>query len=210
MPLRSRLLCGPLAFALFALTLAVLPGFVPGYSHVHQTVSEIGQVGSPVRVPFALMLCIIAAAIMIFAVALRDALIASNRSAIAAYLTGCMALSVAGVGIFAFPHPLHNLFGISELIGYLAPLALAFFWRGDRARTTTVRFSWVMGILVWIAVAANLTTLDRHGALFVLERPVYGLVQRALFFTWFLWCAGAGLLLFRSLSPPQTSVSASP
>ena len=33
-----------------------------------------------------------------------------------------------GNGIFAFPHPLHNTFGIYELIGYRAPLALALSW----------------------------------------------------------------------------------
>ena len=33
-----------------------------------------------------------------------------------------MALSAAGVGVFAYPHPLHNVFGISELVGYQAPL----------------------------------------------------------------------------------------
>jgi hypothetical protein len=31
-------------------------------------------------------------------------------------LDACMAVSAAGVGVFAHPHPLHNVFGLSELI----------------------------------------------------------------------------------------------
>ena len=58
-------------------------------------------------------------------------------------------------------------------------------------------FSWVMVFLVWIAIALNLATMDRSGALWAIEKPYYGLVQRALFATWFGWCAGVGLLLYR-------------
>lgn len=195
MTLRTRLLCGPLAFCLFVLTVAILPLLVPGYSHVRQTVSEIGEMDSPARIPFAIMLCIIAAAITIFASALQQASKERNHSPIAAWFTGCMALSVAGVGTFAYPHPLHNVFGLSELIGYLTPFVFAISWRNDR--NYAVGFSWLMGLLVWVAVALNLATLDRQGAIFALERPYYGLVQRALFVSWFLWCAGSGLLLLR-------------
>lgn len=208
MTLRSRLLCAPLAFALFALAITVLPLFIPGYSHVRQTVSEIGEVGSPMRLPFAIMLCFIAVAIAIFAGALRSTAKASKHSPIAAWFTGCMALSVAGVGVFAYPHPLHNVFGISELVGYLAPFVFAISWHGDRNRAYALGFSWLMGLFVWIAVALNLATLDRDGALFALERPFYGLVQRALFTTWFVWCAGTGLLLLRIPPSPRPVAAA--
>ena len=36
-----------------------------------------------------------------------------------------MALPAAGIGVFAYPHPAHNVFGMSELIGYQAPLVFA-------------------------------------------------------------------------------------
>jgi hypothetical protein len=48
---------------------------------------------------------------------------------------------------------------------------------------------------VWGAIALNLATLDRHSALWALERPYYGLVQRALFLVWFGWCAILGAML---------------
>jgi len=178
---------------------------VPGYNHVRQTVSEIGEMDSPARIPFAIMSCFIAVAIITFASALRSESKVSNHSPIAAWFTGCMALSIAGVGIFAYPHPLHNVFGMSELVGFLAPFVPAISWRGDRNLASVVRFSWLMGVLVWVAVVFNLATLDRHGALFALERPYYGLVQRALFVAWFVWCAGTGLLLRGISSRPAVA-----
>lgn len=208
MTLRTRLLCGPLALCLFVLGVAILPLLVPGYSHVRQTVSEIGDMGSPARIPFAIMSCLIAVAIATFASALRSESKVSNHSPIAAWLTGCLALSIAGVGIFAYPHPLHNVFGISELVGFLAPFVFALSRRHDHDHAMVVRFSWIMSLCVWVAVALNLATLDRHGALFALERPFYGLVQRALFIAWFVWCAGTGLLLLRGMSSRQRVVAA--
>ena len=53
----NRLLFGPLAAVLLIVGIAVLPLWVPGYSQVHQTVSEIGEMDSPARIPFAIMLC---------------------------------------------------------------------------------------------------------------------------------------------------------
>jgi hypothetical protein len=115
-----------------------------------------------------------------------------------------MAVSVAGVGVFAFPHPLHNVFGISELIGYQAPLALALTWRRDPRGNALVAFSWVMFALVWIAIALNISSLDRQGVIWTHLKPVYGIVQRSLFATWFVWCAGAGLLLLSTIRKPRS------
>jgi hypothetical membrane protein len=117
-----RLLFGPVAAVVLCLGITGLAVLIPGYSHVHQTVSEIGEMSSPARVPFAIMLGCVAACILVFASAVRDVSVAAQRSQLAAYLIGFMAIPAAGTGIFAYPHPLHNIFGLSELIGYQAPL----------------------------------------------------------------------------------------
>src|SRR6478672_8286809 len=104
-----RFLFGPLAGAILGFGIAGLALLLPGYSHVRQTVSEIGEIGSPARVPFAVMLCCVAACILVFAAAVRDRSLQAGYSAAAAYLTGFMALSAAGVGLFAYPNPLHNV-----------------------------------------------------------------------------------------------------
>jgi hypothetical protein len=77
------------------------------------------------------------------------------------------------------------VFGLSELIGYQAPLVLALTWRRHSRTKILVRFSWIMAALVWLAIALNLSALDRQGALWALVKPEYGLVQRALFASWF-------------------------
>jgi hypothetical protein len=158
-----RLLFGPISGVIFFLGAGALASMVPGYSHVHQTVSEIGEMGSPARTEFAILMC-------------------------------CVAVCVL---VFAFPHPLHNVFGISELIGYQAPLGIALAWRGVPGAKKLVIFSWVMLLLVWLAIAVNFGSMARHSALWAYERPIYGLVQRSLFVAWFGWCAVAGWLLWR-------------
>jgi hypothetical membrane protein len=193
----NRLLFGPLAAVILALGIVGLALMVPGYSHVRQTVSEIGEMDSPARIPFAIMLCVVAVCLLVFASGVRTASIRAGHNTFAAYLIGAMSVVSAGVGIFAFPHPLHNVFGESELIGYQAPAALALAWRRDPKANGLVTFSWTMFGLVWISIAANLTTLFRHGAVWEEVRPFYGLVQRSLFAVWFGWSAGVGVLLWR-------------
>jgi hypothetical membrane protein len=193
----ERLLFGPVSAAIFCVGVAGLALMVPGYSHVHQTVSEIGEVGSPARIPFTVMLACVAACTLIFASAIRDFSSQAGRSKVAAFLTACSALSALGVGIFAFPHPLHNVFGLSELIGYQAPLALALAWRTDPNAKALVAWSWIFFGLLWIAMALNLSPLFPQSWLWTHLRPVNGLVQRSLFLSWFAWCTVAGLLMWR-------------
>jgi len=191
-----RLLFGPLAAAILGFGIAGLALLLPGYSHVHQTVSEIGEIGSLARVPFAIMLCFVAACILIFASSMRDLSVEARHSKLSAYLIGFMALPAAGVGVFAYPHPLHNIFGISELIGYQAPLVFALTWRRDPQAKTLVVLSWILSVLIWGAIALNLSSLDRQGLIWAYVKPVHGLAQRALFAAWFAWCAVVGILLF--------------
>jgi len=192
-----RLLFGPLAAAAFGLGIAGLALLVPGYSHVHQTVSEIGEIGSPIRIPFAIMLCCVAACILVFASGVRDLSIAGGHPPLAAYLTGFMAFSAAGVGVFAYPHPLHNVFGTSELIGYQAPLVFALTWRREPVAKALVALSWILFALIWVAIVLNLSSIDRQGLIWAYVKPVHGLAQRALFAAWFGWCAVIGIMLFQ-------------
>ncbi len=190
-----RLLFGPLAGIILSFGIAGLALLIPGYSQVHQTVSEIGEIGSPARVPFAVMLACVAACILIFASAVRDVSIAAHHPRLPAYLIAFMALPAAGIGVFAYPHPAHNFFGMSELIGYQAPLAFALTWRRDPRAKTLVVLSWTFFILIWGSIALNLSPFAAPVWAYV--KPLHGLAQRALFAAWFGWCAVLGILLFR-------------
>ena len=171
---------------------------VPGYDMVRQTASEIGEGGSPARWPFTAALAAIGVSLLIFASAVLAVAIERERGAVGALLIAAMAVSVTGVGWFAFPHPLHNTFGESQLIGHLAPLAVAIGWRGTK-------ISLMSGLAFTLLSASMLVNLGYIGLLgdamrldvrAVLE-PVYGLVQRSLFLIWFGWCALFAALLIR-------------
>jgi hypothetical membrane protein len=190
-----RLLFGPIAAGILALGIAGLALMLPDYSHVSQTVSEVGEMSSPARVPFAIMLCCVGVCILIFAWGVRDVALAAHHSPFAAYLIGFMALPAVGIGVFAYPHPLHNFFGLSELIGYQAPLAMALTWRGDPRARTLVMLSWAFFVLIWGTIALNLTPF--FAPIWFYVKPFHGLAQRALFAAWFGWCAVVGILLFR-------------
>jgi len=199
-----RLLMGALAACIFGVGVIGLSLMIPGYSQVRQTVSEIGEVGSPARWSFALMLCIVAVCLLVFAVGLHALALEKRRSRWPAYFVAYMAIPAAGIGIFAYPHTLHNVFGMLEIIGYQAPLVMALTWRRDGEARTLVRFSFVMAFAVWVSIVLNLTTLHRYGSLWNEVRPVYGLVQRSLFGAWFAWCGVLGALLYAG-SPKETS-----
>ncbi|MDP1860283.1 MAG: DUF998 domain-containing protein [Gemmatimonadaceae bacterium] len=195
MRLKTRLLFGPLVAVILATGLIVLPLFIPGYDHVRQTVSEIGEVGSPMRVPFAIMLCSVAIGVLVLAFAVRDFSRALGYSLLPAYLIGAMAVSAAGVALFAHPHPLHNVFGLSELVGYQAPLALALTWRRQPQARLIVTVSWVMYILIVVAIVLNLSAPLGLDAVWTYVQARYGVAQRVLFGAWFGWAAIVGALL---------------
>ncbi|HWK73498.1 MAG TPA: DUF998 domain-containing protein [Povalibacter sp.] len=193
-----RLWFGPAAAFLLSIGILAIGQAIPDYSHVRQTVSELGEIGSPGRIAFSALLLLVAAFLAIFADGAARALRRMGHSSLPAYLIGAMAISTAGVGIFPFPDPLHNVFGMSELVGYQAPLVAAVAATKDRSTKGIAVFSVSMYAVVLLAIAMNMSVLDRHGDIWIRVQPFYGIVQRALFTAWFLWCAGYGVLLMNA------------
>lgn len=193
----ARLLFGPLGAAIFCVGVLVLGAMVPGYSHVHQTVSEIGALDTPMRIPFAVMLGCVTLCMWVFAWGVWDASTAAGHDRFAVYLIVCMGISGLGVAIFATPHPLHNDFGLSEIFGYQAPLAVALAWHKDLKARALVMTSWLMFVLLWVSMGLNMSPMFPDSWLAMNIKPIYGLVQRSLFLVWFAWCAIAGLLLWQ-------------
>lgn len=189
---QTQLMSGPLAFAILAVGILALATLVPDYSHIAQTVSEIGKMGSPARLPFTLMLLSVAAATSIFARALHRAASHTHNSSAPAVLVGAMAVSVVGVAVFAHPHPLHNVFGLSELVGFQAPLVFALRWRRDPRAPRLVAQSWALYLVIVLAIVANLSALLGMDAVWAYTQPRIGLAQRLLFAAWFGWCALLG------------------
>jgi hypothetical membrane protein len=192
---KYRLWFGPFAVLIFLTGTFAVGLITPGYSHVRQTVSELGEVGSPGHVVFSVLLCLVAACLLVFAVGVARSLNELGHSALPAYFVGAMAISCAGVGIFAFPHPLHNIFGMSETVGLQAPLFAALVCRKDARAKPIMVFSTIMYLLVLLAIAINLIPLVRPANLWPYMNPFFGIVQRCLFASWFIWCVGYALFL---------------
>ncbi len=186
---------GPLAAILLAAGITGLAFLVPGYDPVRQIVSEIGEVGSPMQLPFTVLLCAVAACLLIFASGVRRVARLGTQRACGLFHRDHGVFRGRRRRLFVSASAAQCVRHVraDRLSGAIGVRAT---WRGDRSAASLVRLSWLMGVLVWIAIALNLATLDRHGALFAFERPpFYGLVQRALFFAWFGWVAIAGVML---------------
>jgi len=193
---RYGLLCGPLAALTLWAGIVGLAQLVPGYDSIRQTVSEIGEMDSPERLPFAVMLIVVAVLSLMFAWAVYGVATETGRSRLAVYLIAFIAVPLVGIAVCAFPHPLHGVFGLSETVSYFAPIVLAVTWRRAPGAQSVVTFSWVMAVVVWLVLFANLIPIVRPEPLWHEIRPFYGIVQRALFVAWFAWAGGLGLLLY--------------
>jgi hypothetical membrane protein len=195
-----RLWFGPIAALILFSGIFAIGTITPGYSHVRKTVSELGEVGSPGQVAFSVLLCLVAACLIVFAGAIARSLRESGHSTLPAYFVGAMAISTAGVGIFSFPQPLHNIFGMSETVGYQAPLIAALACKMDPRSKRIKLFSIIMYVVVLLAIAINLMALVRPADIWSQIKPFFGLVQRSLFASWFIWCTGYAVLLMRMRS----------
>ena len=188
------LLFGPLAGLLFFATVYVLALSVPEYSHVGDTVSEIGQLGSPVEQSYQMAMLIVDA----FLVALGIGLIAFSKSrnapVLPAVLIAYFGFMQMGLHIYPSPHSLHNVFGLSLILGYLAPLALAISWRKLAELRGLVQVSWLAAILLIVSIFLNISPLFARD-LYPLD--YYGLVQRSSLFLIFGWFACVGIWSFR-------------
>jgi hypothetical membrane protein len=189
------LVCGPLAGIVLATGIAILPFFVPGYSQTRQTVSEIGEVGSPAQIPFSIMLILVGALTLLFSIAVYRISVARGNGTLGAYFIGLLTILSIGLAMCPFPHPLHNVFGTLELIVYQAPMILALQWRKDPKSTKLVSFSWICFIALWASLALNFVIFFRDSQIWQMVKPVYGLIQRSLFAGLCVWLIGTGVLL---------------
>lgn len=202
-----RLLCGPLAGITFTAGIALLPLFAPGYDSASQPISQLGQLGAPLRIQFAAVLIVTAMLQLLFGVELRARSRAVGASQAAFYLIVFASLCEIGAAIFPTPLPMHKLFGLSSVIGQFAPFALAIGWRRVAGARLVVGASLLFGTLWLIAVVLAFSPLYSE-ALSEAIRPVYGLVQRTIHIGWYCWLAAIGLLLLGKFDPEREASAA--
>jgi hypothetical membrane protein len=194
------LFAGPLIAIVLIVGTTGLALLDPGYSQVRQTISEIGSLNSPLRVPFAILIFGVGVLELTLAAAMRRVTSTYHRSQATTCLVALSAVWLFGIAIFADPHPLHSIFGYVGLVAMLSPILFSITWRGEPKAHIAVIVSWVLALIIWagilsFALLAQLPT----GAL----KPFAGAIQRLFLYSWAVWCAAIGIH-FRRLDAQST------
>ena len=202
-----RLWCGPIVGFAFILVTLFLAALVPGYSLVRHSVSEIGALSSPLRWPFSGFLVFEAALLALFASALFE----TTRSRWPAVLLWIEAGCYLGLAAFPTPHPLHNLFGLGQVVGYSAMLAAWLSWRRDARlnRLATVSGLLFAGFIVlffgWMAV---LIASIHNPAMLKVLAATQGLSQRTYIYALPVWAIATGWSFRKLLADVPVTASA--
>ncbi|HKU63659.1 MAG TPA: DUF998 domain-containing protein [Rhizomicrobium sp.] len=204
MKTETRLIFGPVAAAIFFVGVTGLALLIPGYSHVQQSISVIGKLGTPLRIPFSLVIACYACSLLIFASGIFQVAAKTGSPKLPAYMIGYYAFTQLGIAVFATPHPLHNVFGLLSMLGYLAPLTLAFTWRRIGPHSLIV-ISYLLGLVVLVAIVLGLSELFPQLGLWQLVSPYPGLVQRLLVAGWLPWFIAASVIMRRQQSSSASS-----
>lgn len=185
MKITKALPLGWILSLMFILGTIIFGGILESYNPVSQTVSEIGQEGSPLQLPWQMFATSIGFLIIVFAIAMivfakRNILLIWPAIFLLAY-----GLSQFGIGMFPAPHPLHNVFGLSMTIGYFAPLVFVLAWRNKLGKQFK-ELSWLAFVLIMLGIFLNLSPAFAPN-LYPLE--YYGVIQRFLLFTFYGYVA---------------------
>jgi hypothetical protein len=198
---RFCLIFGLIVGAVFIGTATVLGALLPNYDPITQTISEIGEKGSPFETPFKIANLFVAVCFVLFSYGVYRFSVARQLSLVPPLLLGFFAATQLGVFTFESPDPLHNVFGISSTLGFFAPLGLAITWPSTSNLRVLRSASSVVAVLILIAVALNLSPLFIQMPYIVAH---YGLVQRSILVFHF-WCAYLAIILFRNAREPTHS-----
>jgi hypothetical protein len=156
---RLLFLPGALAGVIFFTSVHVLGSTIDGYSHIAQSVSEIGRQGSPAQVYAQFANLLVAVCLLVFAWGLHRFARNNAVSGRPALIVAFYGISLTGTVVFPTPHPLHNVLGLSMTIGYMAPLVSSLSWRNLTDTSGIVAGSWIAFILIVISIFLNFSPL---------------------------------------------------
>ncbi len=178
----------------FILGTFILGSQLEDYNPISQTVSEIGEKGSPLYIQWQIFSIGIGCLLILFSIVVTSFSRKKNLSIVPGMFILVYGMSECGVGIFPSPDPLHNVFGLSMTVGYFSPLIFALRWKtqlGIRFK----RLSLIAFILIVLGIFLNLTPAFAP-SLYPLE--YYGIVQRFLLFTFYIYCTYLSISLINS------------
>jgi len=196
---RILALCGILGPIIFTIDVIILALLRPGYSHLSQTISTLGEIGSTNAVAQDLNFFLLGALVIAFSVGLRRGIGGGRASRIGTALVGLFGVGVVLAGIFpcdqcsqfgnSAANTLHGLASIVAFFGFLpAPFPLSLSMRRNSAWQGYPRLSLVMGVLILIFLVAFLLAS---------ASPLQGAFQRLLVGAIFLYIALMAARLYR-------------
>lgn len=185
MDTNKMLSLGWISAIIFILGTFVLGSLLVDYSHMSQTVSEIGEEVSPLYLQWKIFSIGIGCLLILFAIGVISFAKKRDLSVVPGIFILVYGLSQFTIGIFPSPHPLHNVFGLSMIVGYFSPLIFALRWK-KQFGIKFKRLSLIAFILIVLGIFLNLTPAFAP-SLYPLE--YYGIVQRFLLFTFYVYCA---------------------
>jgi hypothetical protein len=204
MDTRKIISLGWIASALFIAGSLVLGSFLADYSFISQTVSEIGQEGSPLKLTWQLFSLLIGLLIILFSLGIISFARRNKWSVVPGLFVLFAGLSEFGIALFPSPHSLHNVFGLSMTIGYFSPLVFFLLWK-DKLGVSFKWYSLLAFIFILLGIFLNLSPLFAPD-LYPLE--YYGLVQRFLLFTFYLYLALVALNTIKASSFNREGIEA--
>ena len=183
----------PILGVFFVFLLAL---YIPGYSHVRQYVSEIGEVGSPVQFYYSVFLLFVGVLLVLFSLGLYPDIKKNKYSWVAPLLLSLVA--VFFIGLVAFPCRYGCVLSSAEfahgIFWMLCAASLSFvplfFWiatRKDRRWKSYGEFNLIMqglGLLAFVLF-------------FLVDSSLVGLLQRISLFVYFVWIEVVSVKLFK-------------
>ena len=164
------------------------------YSLVSQTLSEIGSIGSPLKIPFQIFKILIAFLILLFASSVMRYGKINGLSVIPGLLLLSYGLTDLGLALFPTPHPLHNYFGLSMTLGYLAPLFFSLLWPKEVCKNMKIT-SAIFFLIILLGIFLNLSPAFIPD---LYPLAYYGIVQRFLVFTMYIYLAYLGICIWEA------------
>ncbi|UCD61707.1 MAG: DUF998 domain-containing protein [Flavobacteriaceae bacterium] len=201
---KKTLSLGWITAVLFIAGSLVLGSILADYSFISQTVSEIGQEGSPLKFIWQLFSLLVGLLLILFSLGIISFARRNKWSVVPGLFVLFAGLSQFGIALFPSPHPLHNVFGLSMTIGYFSPLVFFLLWK-DKLGVALKWYSLLAFILIQLGIFLNLSPMFAPD-LYPLE--YYGLVQRFLLFTFYLYLALVALNTIKASSFNREGIKA--
>lgn len=183
--MRNLLLLGRVVPLVSIVSSFVFGFLLPDYSLIAQTISEIGEVGSPLFMPWLILDTVINILFLLFVIGIYLFSKQHRLSIIPVVLLFIYVVAQFGLAIFVSPHPWHNMFGACLTFGYISPLMFFLFWKNSLGQTFKTT-SLIVFVMMVIGVVLNLNPIF-DPLLFSME--FYGLAQRFIVFTFLIYCA---------------------